>query len=156
MVRAICLLPALIGLHRGYIYCNGVGDFDLDYLSGKNLRKIPERKINMVQLGRLLKNGEIKMIFVYGANPLITLPNQNLVREVFQQEDIFIVVHDIFKTETADYADILLPATTFSKHLTYTYPTGMNIFPLTKKLLNRWGKLKAMSNYSRTWQDIWV
>lgn len=113
IVRAICLLPALIGLHRGYIYCNGVRDFDLDYLSGRFLRKTPERKINMVQLGKLLKNGEFKMIFVYGSNPLVTLPNQNLVKKVFQREDMFIVVHDIFKTETADYADILLPATTF-------------------------------------------
>jgi len=113
MVRAICLLPALIGLHRGFIYCNGVRDFDLDYLTGKNLRKVPEKSINMVQLGKALKNGEIKMIFIYGANPLITLPNQNLVRRIFQQEDLFIVVHDIFKTETANYADILLPATTF-------------------------------------------
>jgi len=54
--------PALIGLHRGYIYCNGVRDFDIDYLSGKNLRKTPERKINMVQLGRLFENRGIKMI----------------------------------------------------------------------------------------------
>jgi len=143
MVRAICLLPALTGLHRGYIYCNGVRDFDLDYLSGKNLRKTPERKINMVQLGRLLKNGEIKMIFVYGANPFITLPNQNLVREVFQREDIFTVVHDIFKTETADYADVLLPAATFFEtfdiHVSYWH----EYISINEKAIEPMGEAKS-------------
>jgi len=170
MVRAICLLPVLIGLHRGYIYCNGVRDFDIDYLAGKNLRKIPERKINMVQLGKFLKSGEIKMIFIYGANPLVTLPNQNLVREAFQQEDLFVVVHDIFKTETADYADILLPATTFFEtidiHVSYWHEyISINekaIEPLGEaksnvelfKLLARYMGLKENELYEDEWEII--
>jgi anaerobic selenocysteine-containing dehydrogenase len=51
-----------------------------------------------------------KFIYVFGMNPAITLPNQNLLRQGFCRDDVYVVVHDTNWTETADFADIVLPA----------------------------------------------
>jgi anaerobic selenocysteine-containing dehydrogenase len=67
-------------------------------------------------LGRTLlgENGPpVELLFVYNANPLATIPNQEKVREGLSREDLFTVVFDPVRTDTALYADVLLPATTF-------------------------------------------
>ena len=74
------------------------------------------RVINMNQVGRALTQPEgapIKALFVYNANPLSTLPDQNRVRRGLLREDLFTVVFEQVMTDTALYADVLLPATTF-------------------------------------------
>ncbi len=116
MVRAIGTLPALIGENRGFFYSTDLGDFDMDYLEGTSLRTRKQTLYNMVDIGRTLQSGKVKMMFVYNSNPLATLPNQTLVRKGFSREDMYTVVHDLFQTDTADYADIVLPATSFFEH----------------------------------------
>jgi anaerobic selenocysteine-containing dehydrogenase len=116
MIRAISILPALIGENRGFFYSTDLDDFDMQYLEGWGLTSRKKVYYNMVDLGRTLEMGKIKMIFVYDSNPLATLPNQSLVRRGFARDDVFVVVHDLFMTDTADYADIVLPATTFFEH----------------------------------------
>jgi anaerobic selenocysteine-containing dehydrogenase len=58
----------------------------------------------------------VKGLFVYNCNPLATLPDQNRVRKGLEREDLFTVVFDAVRTDTARYADLLLPATTFLEH----------------------------------------
>ena len=77
------------------------------------------RVINMNRLGRALtelSDPPISVLFVYNCNPLATIPNQNLVRRGLQREDLFTVVHEQVMTDTAAYADLVLPATTFLEH----------------------------------------
>jgi anaerobic selenocysteine-containing dehydrogenase len=74
------------------------------------------RIVNMNHLGRALleyDNPPIEMLFVYNCNPLATMPDQNRVLKGLQRDDLFTVVFDQVFTDTARYADVLLPATTF-------------------------------------------
>ncbi len=73
----------------------------------------------MVELGKALATLDdppIKALFVYGSNPAAVAPNHNLVVEQLRRDDLFTVVHEQFLTDTTDYADIILPATTFFEH----------------------------------------
>jgi anaerobic selenocysteine-containing dehydrogenase len=80
---------------------------------------VPEpstRLVNMNHLGRALleyTDPPVQMLFVYNCNPLATMPDQNRVLEGLQREDLFTVVFEQVFTDTARYADVLLPATTF-------------------------------------------
>ena len=79
----------------------------------------PRRTVNLNQVGRELlwpSGRPIQAAFVYNGNPLATLPQQNLVRRGLEREDLFTVVHDAVLTDTARYADVVLPATTFLEH----------------------------------------
>src|SRR5205823_301006 len=73
------------------------------------------RTINMSAIGDALLDANdppVRAIFVYNSNPLAVAPDSAKVTQGFAREDLFCVVHEIFQTDTADYADILLPATT--------------------------------------------
>jgi anaerobic selenocysteine-containing dehydrogenase len=73
----------------------------------------------MTELGKALtavNDPPVKALINYNSNPVAIAPHQNLVRKGFAREDLFTVVLEQFQTDTADYADILLPATTFLEH----------------------------------------
>src|SRR5215471_15419638 len=79
----------------------------------------PARTINMVQLGKALNEIDdppVKALFVYGSNPASVCPNHNEVVRGLRRPDLFTVVHEQFFTDTTDYADMVLPATTFFEH----------------------------------------
>lgn len=149
MVRAIATLPALIGENRGFFYSTDLGDFDMDYLEGTKLTSRKKVYHNMVDLGRTLEAGKIKLIFVYNSNPLATLPNQNLVRKGFSKDDVFVVVHDLFMTDTADYADIVLPATSFFEHMDIHVSYFHQYLSLNEKALDPLGEAKCNSDLFR-------
>src|SRR5205807_8690975 len=76
------------------------------------------RTINMVRIGEALTNADppVKALFVYNSNPAAVAPDQSRVLAGLERDDLFTVVHEQFRTDTADYADILLPATTQLEH----------------------------------------
>lgn len=124
-VRTIACLPALIGAWRqraGGILLSTSGTFPLNTARLQRPDLIPPgtRMINMVQLAEAL-HGElpgppIRAIYVYNSNPAAVAPDQNRVLSGLKRDDLFTVVHEQFLTDTCDYADIVLPATTQLEH----------------------------------------
>ncbi len=118
---AILALPAVAGKFGrrggGYTLSNsGAWKLDPAKLSGAD--EPATRIVNMNQVGDVLLGAEppVKLLFVYNANPLMTLPEQEKVRAGLEREDLFTVVFDQVMTDTARYADLVLPATTFLEH----------------------------------------
>ncbi|MDO3678227.1 molybdopterin-containing oxidoreductase family protein [Paenibacillus ehimensis] len=126
-VRTIACLPALTGqwMHRGGGAIKGNGsylEFNKAALQRPQLRKQPARFINMNLLGNALLELDppIRSLYVYNSNPAVVAPHAGKVRQGLMREDLFTVVHDLFLTETARYADLVLPATSsFENHDIY-------------------------------------
>ena len=123
-VRNIFCLPALIGAWRypgGGAVLSTSGFFKYNYaaLERPDLIQGRSRTINMSRLGEALTNANppVRAIVVYNTNPGAIAPNQQRVLEGFKRDDLFTVVLEHFQTDSADYADILLPATTQLEHL---------------------------------------
>lgn len=149
MIRAIATLPALIGEHRGFFYSTDLYDFDMAYLEGTGLTTRRKVYYNMVDLGRSLESGRIKLMFIYNSNPLATLPNQSLVRKGFARDDMFVVVHDLFMTDTADFADIVLPATSFFEHFDIHASYFHQYLSINEKAIEPLGEAKSNSDVFR-------
>ncbi|MDB5755312.1 MAG: molybdopterin oxidoreductase [Massilia sp.] len=128
-VRTIACLPALVGAWRhaaGGIQLSSSGSFPANRtaLQRPDLQKQPVRTINMTTIGDdLLTQAspafgpKIEAVIVYNANPLAIAPDSDKVMRGFQRDDLFTVVLEHFQTDSADYADILLPATTQLEHV---------------------------------------
>jgi molybdopterin guanine dinucleotide-containing S/N-oxide reductase-like protein len=127
-MRAVTMLPCLIGawkdiggglqLSLSGAYGLNKGALEMPELMQKALGR-PARVVNMVQLGRALNSlagPPIQALFVYNSNPAAVCPNHNEVVRGLKRPDLFTVVHEQFFTDTTDYADIVLPATTFFEH----------------------------------------
>ena len=127
-MRAVTMLPCLIGSWKevgGGLQLSTSGAFGLNKaalempeLMQKALGR-PARVVNMVQLGSALNSLDgppIKALFVYSSNPAAVCPDHNEVVRGLKRPDLFTAVHEQFLTDTTDYADIVLPATTFFEH----------------------------------------
>ena len=130
-VRAIACLPAITGAWRdvgGGVLLSTGGGFQLNIaaLERPDLIKGKPRTINMSCLGDALTKAQppVRAIYVYNSNPAAVAPDQKKILEGFRREDLFTVVHEQFQTDTADYADILLPATTQLEHRDLVRPYG--------------------------------
>jgi anaerobic selenocysteine-containing dehydrogenase len=130
-VRAIACLPALTGAWReagGGVLLSTSGLFKIDERATQrpDLIRGEPRTINMSRLGEALTEARppVRAIYVYNSNPAAVAPDQSKVLEGLRREDLFTVVHEQFQTDTADYADILLPATTQLEHRDLVKPYG--------------------------------
>jgi len=102
--------------------------------------------VNMTELGHALTRLEgppVKAIVVYNSNPAAIAPNQNDVLAGFRREDLFTVVLEQFQNDTADYADILLPATTFLEHTDLYAAYGHYYLQLARPALPAPGEAKS-------------
>ena len=136
-VRAVGLLPALVGAWRDVgggvqlstsqaFYVNRPG-LEMPELQHASPLGREARLLNMVELGRILtevNDPPVKAVVVYNSNPAAVAPDQNAVRRGLRREDLFTVVLEQFQTDSADFADIVLPATTFLEHTDLYYAYG--------------------------------
>ncbi|HJV72940.1 MAG TPA: molybdopterin oxidoreductase family protein [Noviherbaspirillum sp.] len=128
-VRTIACLPALVGAWRhaaGGIQLSSSDTFpkNIDALQRPDLLARQVRTINMSTIGEdLLRQAspefgpKIEALIVYNSNPVAVAPHSSQVAQGFARDDLFTVVLEHFQTDTADYADLLLPATTQLEHV---------------------------------------
>ena len=151
-VRLITILSALTGAwqHPGGGLC-GCTPIDTDYVNKSlitrpDFREKAARKININQIGQALAvegKEAVRGFYVYGCNPANTVSDQQLILQGLEREDLFTVVHERFMTDTARYADILLPAT-FSVEQTDIYRAyGYCTLGTGRKLVDAPGECKS-------------
>jgi anaerobic selenocysteine-containing dehydrogenase len=126
--RAIVMLPCILGSWKEIggglqMSTSGAAAFNAEALKRRDLMKTAlgreARTINMVKLGRVLNTVDdppVKALFVYNSNPAAVCPEHDKVVRGLLRPDLFTVVHEQFFTDTTDYADLVLPATTFFEH----------------------------------------
>jgi anaerobic selenocysteine-containing dehydrogenase len=128
LFRTLGCLPVLTGAwkHRGGGLARSTHKLHfaalaMDRVLMPEVHRPGVRVLNMRDLGRDLSDREldppIRSLIVYGANPMVSMPNQNRIKEGLLRDNLFTVVHDLFVTDTALYADYVLPTTSQIEHL---------------------------------------
>ena len=160
--RAVCMLPVITGSWKevgGGLQLSTSGGFQLDRaamerrdLMHKSPLNRPSRTVNMVQLGGALTEVDdppIKALVVYNSNPAAVCPEQHLVRRGLQRDDLFTVVHEQFFTDTTDYADLVLPATTFFEHKDLVQAYGHYYLQVSHQAIEPLGECKSNVDFFR-------
>ena len=153
--RTITMLPCVIGSWKevgGGLQMSLSGAVEI----GRPALKRPDlmqtslgreaRTLNMVELGRVLNtvsDPPVKALFVYGSNPAAVCPHHNEVIRGLQRKDLFTVVHEQFFTDTTDYADIVLPATTFFEHKDLQKGYGHYYFQVSNQAIEPLGECRS-------------
>ncbi len=157
--RTIACLPALTGAYAhpaGGALLSSTAAFGLrhDALERPDLAPVPApRAINMIQLGRALTDPglrpPIKALYVYNSNPASVCPNQEVVLEGLAREDLFTVVHEQHLTDTTDYADLVLPATTSLEHMDLYKSYGHLYLQLAEPVIPPMGQARSNWHVAR-------
>ncbi|HZU33611.1 MAG TPA: molybdopterin oxidoreductase family protein [Candidatus Angelobacter sp.] len=152
-MRAIAMLPCITGSWAeigGGLQMSTSGTFYLnmqalerpDLMMSSPLGR-PSRVVNMSELGQALNqlsDPPVKAIFVYNSNPAVVAPNHSEVVRGFLRPDLFTVVHEQFFTDTAKYADVVLPATTFLEHKDLNKPYGHTYLQVSNQAIEPLGE----------------
>lgn len=119
-MRACAMLPAITGNigkpGAGFLYLNGPGQRGIDdaYLLGTHLRQSEARSISHMDLVECLEDpARSRALFCWNINNAASNPQQSRLRKALTRDDLFMVVADVFPTDTTDYADFVLPAASF-------------------------------------------
>jgi anaerobic selenocysteine-containing dehydrogenase len=119
VMRAVAMLPALTGNvgkpGAGFLYLNGGGTrgIDYDYLEARHLAPDMPTVSHMDLADHLADPARARALLVWNMNPAASNPEQARLRASLQRDDLFTVVIDLFQTDTADFADLVLPAASF-------------------------------------------
>jgi anaerobic selenocysteine-containing dehydrogenase len=156
-MRNIACLPALTGAFRdaaGGMLLSTSGNFRIDNAALSRpdlLRGRMPRTVNMSSIGRALSDtsAPIRAIVVYNSNPVAVAPDSAQVAAGFAREDLFTVVLEQFPTDTVDYADIVLPATTQLEHLDVVRPYGHYYMVANNPAIRPLGEAKPNSEIFR-------
>lgn len=158
--RTIACLPALTGAWRdrgggliGLVGRHMRNSVPMQRLWMPELEDSNKRLINMMQIGKALTDGSldppIKALVVYNSNPAAIASNQNLVLKGLARDDLFTVVMEHFMTDTARYADFVLPATTQIEHLDLMYSWGTMYLSLNRPAIDPLGEALPNSEIFR-------
>ncbi len=155
MHAALCI-PAVTGAWQyeggGAFFNNfAIWQFNESIIEGHDARDTSVRVLDQSRIGRILtgdavalKNGPpVKAMLIQNTNPMTVAPEQTLVRQGFAREDLFMVVHEQFMTETAEMADIVLPATMFMEHDDLYYGGGHQHISVGAKLIDPPGECRS-------------
>jgi anaerobic selenocysteine-containing dehydrogenase len=159
-VRTIACLPAITGHWRragGGVQLSSSANFEFDKSSLERPGLSPQvRTINMIRLGDALNEPDagvggppVKALIVYNSNPAAVTPDRNAVLRGLAREDLFTVVLEHFQTDTADWADIVLPATTQLEHWDVHLSYGHHYVTLNRPAVAPVGESKPNSEIFR-------
>lgn len=155
-IRTVACLPALTGQWSvkggGAIKSNSSFlDHNSEALERPDLLEKETRIINMNLIGKALleKENPIRSMFVYNCNPALVTPEVNKVRQGLAREDLFLVVHDLFLTETAMYADLVLPATSSFENEDFYTSYWHHYTQIQKPVIEAYGESKSNTDVFR-------
>jgi anaerobic selenocysteine-containing dehydrogenase len=157
IVRTIACLPALTGAWEapgGGLLCYAWGGSCQNnaFLGSPWPGDPPARTVNMIKLGEALtelKDPPVHALYVYNSNPAAIAPEQARVQAGLMRDDLFTVVHEQMFTDTTDFADLVLPATTFMEHDDLISSYGHNYLQLSRAVIAPEGE--ARSNFDVFW-----
>ena len=139
---AVLALPAVggkFGVRGGGFSMSNSGALGLTDASWIETDEPQTRLVNMNHLGRALtdyNDPPVKMLVIYNCNPAVTMPDQNRVLRGLGREDLFTVVFDQVMTDTARWADVVLPATTFLEHYDVARSYGLGNLQLVQPVID--------------------
>jgi len=146
-IRAVSLIPALLGEHRGLYYTNSRGRYLTGDMEGTALTASAPRIVSQVSIGERLAAGEFRFVYVQSMNPALTLPDSSSIRKGLQRDDVFLVVHDSHLTETCRLADVVLPAPTYLEKDDVVLSDSHPYVRKARKAIEPWGKSR---------DEVWV
>jgi anaerobic selenocysteine-containing dehydrogenase len=159
----IASLPALAGAWKdrgggcSYIPLATAAAISSQPLEREDLRPCPVRTINMSQLGQALTDPEldppVKALVCWNSNPAAIAPDQERVLEGLRRDDLFTVVLEQFMTDTAEHADVVLPATTQLEHLDVVFSWGHHYVTWNEPAIEPVGEAKPNTEVFRLLAD---
>jgi anaerobic selenocysteine-containing dehydrogenase len=155
-MHAAACIPAVTGAWQyegGGAFFNNAAlwHFDESIIEGQDAIDHDIRLLDQSKIGRVLTGdaealrgrGPVKAMLIQNTNPVTVAPEQALVRQGFARDDLFVAVHEQFMTETAQMADIVLPATMFMEHDDLYYGGGHQHISVGAKLIDPPGECRS-------------